>query len=108
MYNNTTLEILIKWLESQDPNLVVDDGFAYPHSDRGDYSELAFDPLPKAKIGDMLAHAKSAVGETFPGYKGGAFKMDEYTSVYIGKDGTCGDAITPTHFKYWLLTGVRP
>ncbi|HCU06466.1 MAG TPA: hypothetical protein DIC42_02630 [Holosporales bacterium] len=105
MMNHTTLGILIGWLEKQDQNLIVDDGFGYPHSDRGDYSELAFNPLPKAKIDEMLAHAKGAVGATFTGWKGGEYIMEESTPVYIGDYGECGDAITPTHFKYWILTG---
>lgn len=102
---NMTLGKLIEWLEQQDQNMVVDDGFSTPHSDRGDYSELAFAPEQKAKIGDMLEHARSALGNTFIGWKGGEFKMDECTPVYIGEYGECGDEITPTHFKYWLLTG---
>ncbi len=105
MMNPTTLGILINWLEKQDQDLIVDDGFGDPHSDRGDYSELAFDPLSKAKISKMLAHARSAVGTTFTGWKGGEYTMDENTPVYIGEYGDCGDAIIPIHFKYWILTG---
>ncbi len=104
MYGNMTLGKLIAWLEKQDAKLVVKDGFGFPHSDRGDYAELAFSPLPTAKIGNMLKHAKSAVNATFTGWKGGEFKMIGCTSVYIGKDGECGEEITNTHFKYWLLT----
>lgn len=33
--------------------------------------------------------------------------MGQWTSVYIGNYGECGDEITPIHFKYWLLTGRR-
>ena len=101
-----TLSKLIEWLEQQDQDLVVKDGFGSPHSDRGDYSELAFDPLEEAKIGDMLQHAKSALGATFTGWKGGEFTMHEYTSVYIGEYGESGEEITSIHFKYWLLTGA--
>lgn len=102
---NMTLEKLINWLEAQDQELVVKDGFGSPHSDRGDYSELAFTPKPEAKIGDMLAHAKNAVDRTFIGWKGGEYKMDLRVSVYIGEYGECGEEITNIHFKYWLLTG---
>ena len=102
---NMRLGELIDWLKAQDQELYVKDGFGSPHSDRGDYSELAFTPKPEAKIGDMLAHAKSAVGNTFTGWKGGEYKMDTYVSVYIGEYGECGEEITNIHFKYWLLTG---
>lgn len=105
MMANMTLGELIEWLEKQNLNLIVKDGFGSPHSDRGDYSELGFTPVAEAEIGDMLAHAQSALGATFTGWKGGEFKMGEHTPVYIGKFGECGEEITTTHFKYWLLTG---
>ena len=104
---NMTLGKLIEWLEQQDPELVVKDGFGSPHSDRGSYDELAFEPIPEAKIGDMLAYAKSALGATFEGWKGGEYGMCEYTPVHIGNYGECGDEITPIHFKYWLLTASK-
>jgi hypothetical protein len=104
MYNHTTLGILIDWLEKQDQDLIVQDGFGSPHSDRGSYEELAFDPVSEARLGDMLKYAKSAVGATYEGWKGGDYTMGLHTSVYIGEYGEEGDAITPTHFKYWLLT----
>ena len=107
MSGNMTLEKLIDWLEKQDPGLIVKDGFGEPHSDRGDYRDLAFSPLPEARIGDMLRHARSADENTFYGYKGGEFKMSGLTSVYIGEWGECGEEITSIHFKYWLLTGKK-
>ena len=107
MMGNMKLSTLIEWLEKQDQDLIVKDGFSTPHSDRGDYSELAFSPEQEARIGDMLMHAKSALGGVFEGWKGGTYKMSGYTSVYIGHYGDCGDEITPTHFKYWLLTGKK-
>jgi hypothetical protein len=100
-----TLGELIKWFEKQDPNLVVKDGFGPPHSDYGYYDHIAFDPLPKTKINDMIEFAKSAIGKEFISGKGGIkFKVDEYTSVYIGKDNEMGEEVTPLHFKYWILS----
>lgn len=107
MYANMNLGELIKWLEKQNPELIVKDGFSSPHSDRGDYSELAFTPQKESKIGDMLRFAKSALGSTYTGWKGGKFEMQDYTSVYIGEFGSCGEEITSTHFKYWLLTAKK-
>lgn len=107
MYGNMNLGELIDWLEKQDQELIVKDGFSSPHSDRGSYDELAFTPKPEAKIADMLKYAKSADGATFTGWKGGDFKMDRSTSVYIGEYGICGDEITQKHFKYWLLSGRK-
>jgi hypothetical protein len=107
MLGNMTLGNLIDWLEKQDQELIVRDGFGSPHSDRGSYDELAFTPEPESKIADMLAYAKSADGGTFEGWKGGDFTMSRSTSVYIGRYGECGEEITQTHFKYWLLSGRK-
>lgn len=107
MYGNMNLGKLIDWLEKQDQELIVKDGFSSPHSDRGSYDELAFTPEPESKISDMLAHAKSADGGTFEGWKGGDFTMSRSTSVYIGRYGECGEEITQTHFKYWILSGKK-
>jgi hypothetical protein len=107
MLGNMTLGNLIDWLEKQDQELIVRDGFGSPHSDRGSYDELAFTPETEAKISDMLAHARAADGETFTGYKGGNYKMNRSTSVYIGHFGECGEEITHIHFKYWLLSGRK-
>lgn len=102
-----TLEDLINWLKSQNQNLIVKDGFGFPHSDRGNYEELAFDPQEYSKISDMLKFAKSAVNKNFKGYKGGLYKMYKSTYVYIGHYGECGEPITSYNFKYWLLTGIE-
>ena len=107
MYGNMTLGDLIDWLEKQDQELIVKDGFGSPHSDRGSYDELAFAPESEAKISDMLKHARSADGRTFTGWKGGEYRMSRLTPVYIGEYGSCGEEITQTHFKYWLLSGRK-
>ena len=99
---------LISWLEAQDANMVVEDGFDSSHSDRGSYDELAFSPCKYTKIGDMLACAKKAVGSVETGYKGGEFLMTEATPVLLGFYGTCGEPITSATLKLWELTGKVP
>jgi len=103
MMGRMTLGALIEWLEGQDQDMIVRDGFSSAHSDRGDYSELAFTPKEETTIKDMLAHARGALGATFQGWKGGDFTMEEYTSVYLGNYGESGEEITSFAFKYWLL-----
>jgi len=77
-------------------------GFGEPDSYRGYYEELAFTPIEGAKVKDMLAHAKSAMGKTFTGYKGGEFKMHEFTDCYIAEYGTsAGDKIGITIINMW-------
>lgn len=84
---------LIEYLENIDQHLVVKKGFCNPHSYRGHYEELAFQPTENITVGRMLEFAKSALGNTYTGYKGGNFKMDEYTDCYIANYGECGETI---------------
>lgn len=98
---NKTLDELISWLASQPVDATVRDGFGSPHSDRGDYSNVAFDPVPVTTFGEMLNHARSALDREFSGYKGGEYVMHGYVDALIGQYGSCGENITDTHFKYW-------
>lgn len=41
-------------------------------------------------VGDMLAALDLADGETFEGYKGGAYLMDEHTFLHVAQYGDCG------------------
>ena len=94
--------------ENQDnPGKFLRFGFRNPHSYRGFYEGIAFEPANKISVEEMLASAKDALGKTFQGWKGGDYIMGEHTPVYIGEYGDCGDPITPTHFKYWVLTGRK-
>lgn len=104
------LKDLISWLEKQNPDHVVPHGFANPHSYRGDYYDLAFEPKENARLGDMLTEAKAALGQTFDGYKGGEFTMGEYTNCWISEYGACGsaDGIGATLLKLWELTAYDP
>ena len=102
-----TLEELITALEAHDPAKVVSRGFAKPHSYRGDYCDLAFEPAANVTVGSMLADARSALGATFQGYKGGDYTMDEYTDCWLAEYGCCGETIGLLLLKF-MLTGVNP
>jgi hypothetical protein len=95
------LKDLIEGLEKIDPSRIVKRGFGSPHSDRGFYEDLGFDPAQDVSIGSMLEHAKSAMGQTFTGWKGGEYQMGEFTDCHIGEYGTCGDEINQFHMDYW-------
>lgn len=88
------LKKLIEILETCDHTKTVQ-GFGKPHSYRGDYDELAFEPM-ETTIGEMLDCANFAVGESFTGYKGGTFEMDDNTMVYLAYYGCTGQEITNT------------
>ena len=97
------LRELIEWLERQDAERTVTNGFGEPHSDRGDYSLLAFEPVKVTTFGEMLAHAAAAEGRTFTGWKGGEYVMEGDTRCRIGKWGECGEDITRAHLELWLV-----
>jgi hypothetical protein len=103
---NKNLGELITWLKAQPKKQKVENGFGAPHSDRGYYEDCGFDPVEKTTIGEMLKHARSALGKEFRGWKGGNYKMTKYSNVLIGNYGQCGEQITDTHLKYWDETGV--
>lgn len=85
-----TLKELIEFLEQHDPATVVPFGFHDPHSYRGNYYELAFQPKENTTVDEMLACAKSAMGNIYGGYKGGFYAMDEGTPVWLAEYGCCG------------------
>ena len=97
-----TLGELIERLEQADPNLIVPMGFASPHSYRGYYDELAFEPRANILVSDMLAAAKDAMGSTYIGYKGGEYQMCEWTECWLAKWGECGETIGPILLGYML------
>lgn len=60
-----------------------------PHSYRGYYSDLSFETGEGAStVAKISAVLKSALGETFMGYKGGDFPMDEDTPLWSSTYGT--------------------
>lgn len=97
---SSSLGDFIKALEASDPEWVVPVGIAEPHSWRGDYMELAFQPAPPMTIGEALAVARSAMGQTYQGYKGGDFEMNEWTPVHLSFYGSSAD--------YFPLVAMSP
>ena len=93
---------LIEVLKQYDQRRVVLHGFCHPHSWRGSYSELAFEPSDNVTIGAMLHDANSALGTTYTGYKGGAFEMDEWSNVYLANHGEEGEELGERLLAYML------
>lgn len=85
-----TLGKLITRLETLSPETMI--GLSEPHSYRGYYSDLAFEPA-KSSIKDALVFCRSALGKVFEGYKGGDFQMGENTPVWVAHYGSCGQKI---------------
>lgn len=84
---------LIDTLASYPPDLELPVGLGNPHSYRGDYECVAFEPKYNISVGLSLINARSALGETFTGYKGGEYFMSEDTKCYIAEWGSTGKAI---------------
>jgi hypothetical protein len=101
---------LIKALEAEDPRKVLPDGFSNPHSWRGDYMDLAFEPAKDVTVDQMLTDARFALGACFQGYKGGDYTMGEYTDCWLCEYGTSADAETIGHrlLGYMLAAGAVP
>jgi hypothetical protein len=98
---------LIARLKQEDPARVLPIGFAEPHSYRGYYCDLAFEPRRNITIGEMLDAARSALGATYQGYKGGDYTMGDHTDCWIAAYGTDSDnKIGPLLLE--LLLAQRP
>lgn len=103
-----TLGELIEALERvQDKTQVVKLGFGEPHSYRGYYDQLAFEPKEGVTVGEMLKDAKASLGKTFSGYKGGDFQMDESTEVWIAHYGSTGESLGPTLLSLMIGQDLR-
>lgn len=91
-----TLGELITALEAAPADKVLPLGFASPHSYRGFYEQLAFEPKVRVPVGEMLAAARSALGRTYEGWKGGDFTMTDYTDCWLAVEGHGdGESIGP-------------
>lgn len=92
-----------------------------PHSYRGYYSDLAFQPQSNAvvtaagafqhlTVEAVLILARGSLGHTFTGYKGGDFKMQLDTPLWVARYGCTGHRImslTYNHEDYRLVVQVE-
>ena len=102
-----TLDELIEALEAEPADKVMKVGLTEPHSWRGDYIEVAFEPSPPMTVGEVLPIVKSAVGTTYQGWKGGDYTMKEYTAVHLDYQGeSMGGLLGPILLA--LILGNEP
>ncbi|MFF1790787.1 hypothetical protein ACFVX9_30520 [Kitasatospora sp. NPDC058243] len=102
------LDDLIATLETADPDLVITDGFTNPHSYRGYYEDIAFEPAANVRVGDMLAEARGALGSTYQGWKGGDFTMQGYADCWLAEQGNLGETIGALLLKLMLQQTIAP
>lgn len=80
---------------------------------RGIYAELAigFTFDQDCLLPDFLKMARTAVGATFHGYKGGDYTMSRHTPVWVANYGISGDTavldVVDNGYRVLLITGVR-
>ena len=101
-----TLGELIEILQKADPDHVCKVGFGAPMSYRGYYDELAFEPAENVTVASMLKNARSALGGTFIGYKGGEFLMSEHTDCWLAHYGHTGETLGPALMRFMLGGGA--
>lgn len=61
---------------------------------------MAFEPVENTTIGEMLEHAKSALGATLTGPKGGEYTIDRYSDCGIAAYGYWGESLGPILLEY--------
>ena len=96
------LREVIEFLEQRDPETKVPVGFGNPHSYRGSYDQLAFEPVALTTVGRMLGIAKQALGSTYEGYKGGEYAMSEWTPCNLARWGETGEEIGLLLLQYMV------
>lgn len=69
-----------------------------PHSYRGYYEDLAFEPSDGTRTAKSLAdECRRCMGQVFVGYKGGDFVMDALTPVWVSEYGCLGRKLMMLH-----------
>lgn len=83
-----TLGSWINLLEKAEQSKVIRFALKDLHSFRGEYGHLAIASSYDVAVADMLKEAKSVVGKTLPGYKGGEYVMGEHTEIHFALFGS--------------------
>ena len=103
-----TLGELIQELKKEPADKLVRCGFGKPHSYRGYYEDLAFEPCENTTAWEMLAYAESALGKTFGGYKGGDYVMTASTDVWISEYGEASNEQINRYALAFMLGRSEP
>jgi hypothetical protein len=110
MMGGVTLGQLIAVLTAEaakDPGRKPAIGFSNPHSYRGSYDELAFEPDPTVTVGEMYEAAMEANGSVYRGWKGGDYRMTDHTPVNLAMVGCCGEDLGPILLSLMLGTEIN-
>jgi len=101
-YKLVTLEELCNTDAADDlPVIRSDNGMSIGdlNSYRGYYDQLAFEPSKEIRtFGNVVDVAKSAIGKTFIGWKGGEFQMTKNTPLWVSAGG---------HVSHNAIVGIK-
>jgi hypothetical protein len=113
----TKIEVIIAEHGIDQAAVFYDFGNLYPteiDSWRGAYSELALSYSEGRKYMDvntLLAMLKGSIGKTFIGYKGGEYKMDIHTPIWVANYGYSGNTavvgVVDNGYDIIIETGYR-
>jgi hypothetical protein len=88
-----TLGDLISVLRAMPPDAQVRN-LNYFHSSRASYDNIALEPDQGLRpASELLKEAKKACRSSFTGYKGGRFRMNKHTPIWIAWYGQCGEKL---------------
>ena len=60
----------------------------------------------RADAASQLEAARSALGATYGGWKGGDYTMSEWSEVHLAIEGTTGEPLSSMAVKYLLSTAL--
>ena len=111
------LEPIVKKQGEDEATVRYDFEYLFPNdidSWRGSYSELALNfntEGQEMKVSDFLKMLKECIGKEFTGYKGGEFKMNKYTPIWVANYGNGGNTavidVVDNDYCIILITGYR-
>lgn len=90
-------------LSEECPGKPVRHGFAFPHSYRGYYDNVAFELAENTTVESMLFQIETALSCFFGGWKGGEYKYKEDTPCWIAEIGCTGEPFTEEMLEKMLI-----
>lgn len=110
-YKYMTIADVLEWCDAQDPSEEIKGIGEHVHSYRGYYEHISIDPdegntHTVASLAEML---RANLGETFTGYKGGAYVMTPDRLLFLAEYGTTGPQLVGFELHpsgdYWAPVG---
>lgn len=82
----------IAMCEAADQDKVLPFGITHPHSYRGFYEDVAFERTEPQTVREFVAVLRSALGQSYEGWKGGHYTMDEHSDAWFATEGSTSDS----------------